>query len=136
MPAVSMSFTVPSSVSIRVSMASRVVLSRETVEQGRLADVRSPDDRHRRHGGAGFARARALECLARGWLGQQADHVVEQVPDPAPVQRAHHGRLAEAEPGKLPGIDLALFRVDFVGNDDHLAPVTTDELTDGGILAG
>ncbi len=48
--------------------------------------------------------ARAIDCLG----GQQADHVVEQVAGPPPVQGADRPRRPEAEGHGVPGVGLTL----------------------------
>ena len=82
-----------------------------------------------------FARF-ATGSLGAGGLRQELDDLVQQVPHPSAVQRAHHHRLAEAEPGELPGVGLAPVRVDLVRDDNHLLAVPAHELGNNGVVPG
>ncbi len=93
------------------------------VEQRRLPDVRPSDDRDCRPDRRSVRRRRSSDLRhrqnrprssspARGWprrvlrrlslVGKSRDHLVEQVPAPPSVERAHHERVAEAERHESP----------------------------------
>ncbi len=136
MPAVSTKHTVPSGVSTTVSTASRVVpgaswvtdrssptsrlnrvdlptLGRPTsATRGMPAPAvlarrpdRRPVGRHRRP--------------ARPRLGEEADHIVEEVPGPPAVEGADRPGLSQPEGHGVPGVGLPLGRVHLVDHHPH-----------------
>lgn len=64
-------------------------------------------------------------------VGQQADHLVQQVPCSPTVQGADRPGVAEAEGERVPGICLPLRGVDFVHHDPHRATGPLEHLGDG-----
>ncbi len=81
------------------------LLPQQLIQEGRLADVRSAQDRqcgHRRI--VGFA------------LGEEGRQRIEEIPDAAPVQRADRMGLAEAQSPQCGGVRLVAGSVDLVGD--------------------
>ena len=89
-------------------------LTDQPVEQGRLADIRPPDERDREQ----------LRIIADRLLGfaitpfrKVGDQRVEEIAGALAVQRTHRERLAETQPHELPDGGLVRGVVDLVG--DH-----------------
>ncbi len=147
-PAVSTKRNGPSSVSTTVSIASRVVpgmscttdavFTDEPVEQRRLADVRTADDRDvedavvERVGRV--ALLPVVVVLVR--FRQRGHDRVEQLARQPTVNRRHRHRIAETEPGELPDVGLAALVVDLVHDDDHGRVGLLQQLGDLRVLLG
>ena len=117
------------------------LLTREPVEQGRLADIRPADDRDGRDTGTGLTTSPPLVTADLCGLGisgfrQLLDHVVEQIADAPSVQGAHHRRLAEPETCELPGIDLPPLGVDLVRDQDDCPACAPDQLRHDAVVSG
>ena len=124
-PAVSTSTNVVSPRRRTVSIASRVVpgtsdtMTRsrpsERVQERRLADVRTPEDRD-------LDRLLADRPLAA--TREPAHDLVEQVARAVPVQRRDRDRVAEAEPVELERLEVAPRVVELVREHEHGASAT------------
>jgi len=84
----------------------------QRVEQGGLADVRPPDQRHP-------PRPRRQRRTDRGYLREHLEDGVEQVARTAPVQRRHRVRLPQAQRPQLGGVGLQSLVVHLVRGQDH-----------------